>query len=239
MPIAQPRDHWGTAQDADDWIPQPKILLEGTHLTRKTDIAFELAEHVDVIGTRRHRWHLPLISAEWQTRSVRQPTKSDPGRNMIDFAPADEPWALECFDTYTRLLELHRDYYWVLDRFHVSAMAYQRQVYGRRVDLSSIDGRLADLGVLLVLCHRGPETFPAARAERLTYSENPHNYDDLDVFVREQELMAELVAASAMPSMVVDVSDGDLPRIAAEILAGVRERGLFYRTQDSVSAEPA
>lgn len=233
---ATPRDRWGTAEDAGNWIPQPKILLEGTHLVRKTDIAFALAEHPDVIGQRRHRWHIPLISAEWQTRSAVQPTKANPGRNMIDFGAADEAWARECFDTYVRMLELHRDYYWVIDRFHISAIAYQRQVYHRDVDLSSVDRRLAGLGVLLVLCHRSPDTFPQARAERLRYSENPHNYDDLDVFVREQELMAELVAGSAMESMVVDVSAGDVARAADQILAGVRERGLFYRAESRARA---
>jgi hypothetical protein len=225
----RPRDRWGTAADADNWIPQPKILLEGTHLTRKTDIAFALAEHADVIGQRRHRWHIPLISAEWQTRSAVQPTKSSPGRNMIDFAAADEPWARESFDAYTRLLELHRDHYWVIDRFHISAIAYQRQVYHRDVDLSGVDRRLAELGVLLVLCYRAPETFARARADRLAYSENPRNYDDLDVFIREQELMVSLAADSAMESMVVDVSGDDVEHVADEIMAGIRERGLFYR----------
>ncbi len=237
-PVADPtpRDRWGTAADAGDWIPQPKILLEGTHLTRKTDIAFALAEHADLIGQRKHRWHIPLISAEWQTRSTVQPTKANPGRNMIDFGAADEDWARECFGTYVRLLELHRDYYWVIDRFHISAIAYQRQVYGRDIDLSAVDSRLADLGVLLVLCHRAPETFPRARSERLRYSENPHNYDDLDVFVREQLLMAELVAGSAMESLVVDVSDGDVGRVADEILTSVRGRGLFFRPQNRARA---
>jgi hypothetical protein len=226
-------DKWGTAEDADRWIPQPKILLEGTHLTRKTDIAFALAEHVDIIGHRKRRWHVPLISAEWQTRSDAQPTKSEPGRSMIDFWAGDESWAMECFETYVRLLELHRDYYWVIDRFHVSAMAYQRQVHDRELDLSWADSRLAALGVVLVHCHRAPDTFEAARAHRLTYSENPHNYDNLDVFIGEQELMAELVGKSAMPSITVDVSDGDVDRVASDIIERVRALGLFYR------AEPA
>jgi hypothetical protein len=224
------RDKWGTAADAHLWIPQPKILLEGTHLTLKTDIAFALAEHVDIIGHRRHRWHIPLISAEWQTRSDVQPTKSAPGRNMIDFWVEDEAWATECFETYLRLLELNRDYYWIIDRFHISTLAYQRQVYCRELDLSWVDRRLAALGVVLVHCHRAPHTFAAARDQRLTYSENPHNYDDLEVFIREQQLMAQIVSQSVMPSMTVDVSDEDVARVASEIIDRVRAMGLFFRS---------
>lgn len=210
-------------------IPQPKILIEGTHLTRKTDIAFALAEHVDIIGQRRRRWHIPLLSAEWETKSDDQPTKAEPGRSMIDYLPGDESWVLECYETYVRLLELHRDYYWVIDRFHVSTMSHQRMA-GRRIDLGWVDERLAALGFVLIHLRREPASFPAARRHRLTYSENPDRYHDLDRFVREQDLMAELVAASSMRTLTVDVTDGDIERIAADVLRWVREVGAWWRT---------
>jgi hypothetical protein len=43
----------------------PKIILEGTRLTHKTDLASALNEHPAVVGRRRYRYHSPLISAEW------------------------------------------------------------------------------------------------------------------------------------------------------------------------------
>ena len=43
----------------------PKIILEGTRLTHKTDIAFMLNEHPRIVGPRKYRYHSPLISAEW------------------------------------------------------------------------------------------------------------------------------------------------------------------------------
>jgi hypothetical protein len=43
----------------------PKVILEGTHLIFKTDIAFALNEHAHVVGPRRYRYHSPLISTEW------------------------------------------------------------------------------------------------------------------------------------------------------------------------------
>lgn len=43
----------------------PKVILEGTRLTFKTEISFELNEHPRIVGPRRYRNHSPLISAEW------------------------------------------------------------------------------------------------------------------------------------------------------------------------------
>lgn len=213
---------------SDTAIPQPKILLEGTHLTRKTDVAFALAEHRDVIGSRRRRWHIPLLSAEWETRSDGPPTKERPGWSMIDFRADDEAWALECYENHTRLLELHRDYYWIVDRFHISTVSHQRLVYGREVELGWVDERLEALGFVLVHCWRAPDTFPAAREHRLTYSENPTRYQDLQAFVREQELMADLIAASRLPSLTIDVSQADVEDLSATILDWVREIGAFW-----------
>lgn len=45
----------------------PKVILEGTCLTFKTEIAFELNKHPRVVGPRKYRYHSPLISAEWCT----------------------------------------------------------------------------------------------------------------------------------------------------------------------------
>jgi hypothetical protein len=42
----------------------PKIVLEGTRLTLKTEIAFALNEHPRIVGPRKYRYHSPLISAE-------------------------------------------------------------------------------------------------------------------------------------------------------------------------------
>ena len=209
-------------------IPQPKILLEGTHLTRKTDIAFALAEHVEVIGNRKRRWHIPLLSAEWETRSGEPPTKSSPGRSMIEFRADDLDWVIECYENYLHLLELHRDYYWVIDRFHISTVSHQRLRYGREMRLEWVDERLRQLGFVLVHCWRAPTTFAAAREHRLTYSENPNRYDDLDVFVAEQEVMSELVAKSLLPSLTIDVSDEDVDRIAGDVIRWMKEIGAFW-----------
>jgi hypothetical protein len=86
-------------------------------------------------------------------------------------------------------------------------------------DFRWLEERLLPLGFRLVLCVREPASFPAARAERLKVSGNPAQYDDLDVFVREQELLRRLVAESLLPSLEVDLSDDDVPG-AADRIAG-------------------
>jgi len=44
----------------------PKIILEGTRLTGKTDLAFALNEHPRIVGVRKYRYHSPIVSAEWK-----------------------------------------------------------------------------------------------------------------------------------------------------------------------------
>ena len=52
--------------DPRRWPPgpklTPKIILEGTRLTHKTDLAFALNEHPRIVGPRQYRYHSPLIS---------------------------------------------------------------------------------------------------------------------------------------------------------------------------------
>ena len=68
-----------------------------------------------------------------------------------------------------------------------------------------------------MLCTRRPETFEAARLERLKASGKPSQYDDLDAFVREQDAPRELAAGSSLPVLEIDMSDGDLHRACGEI----------------------
>ena len=63
----------------------PKIILEGTRLTHKTDLAFALNEHPRIVGPRRYRYHSPLISAEWCGF-----TPFPWGRGPINFEPGGE-----------------------------------------------------------------------------------------------------------------------------------------------------
>jgi hypothetical protein len=214
--------------DGSPVIPQPKIILEGTHLTRKTDTAFALAEHVRVVGHRKRRWHIPLVSSEWETMSDKPPTKARPGRSLIDFTAREEAAALELYQLFVRMFELQRDYYWIVDRFHISTQAYQMMNESRVYEFADLEARLGALDFRLVLLTRRPDTFPDARRHRLTYSENPHRYGDLDKFVEEQELMRALVDRSLLESTEIDVSDGNVRRVANSILDWVERTGAFW-----------
>jgi hypothetical protein len=43
----------------------PKLILEGTRLTGKTDLALALNESSRITGVRKYRYHSPIVSAEW------------------------------------------------------------------------------------------------------------------------------------------------------------------------------
>jgi len=183
----------------------PKLILEGTRLTHKTDIAFALNDHPRVVGPRKYRYHSPIISAEWCAF-----TNVPWGRGLVNFEPQEEALAMETYATWARLFELQRYYSWIVDRFHISTIVYQRRAHGREYDFRWLEERLLPLGFRLILCTRSPESFSAARAQRLEVSGNPGQYDDLGPFIAEQDEMRFEVGRSLLPSFEVDVSDGDV-----------------------------
>jgi hypothetical protein len=198
----------------------PKIILEGTRLTLKTEIAFALNEHPRIVGPRKYRYHSPLVSAEWCAF-----TNFPWGRGLINFEPHEEALAMETYHVWLRLFELQRYYSWIVDRFHISTRAYQLQTHGRDYDFRWIEQRLVPLGFHVALCTRTPESFAAARAERLKVSGKPSQYDDLDIFIREQDLIRKLLAESRLPVKEFDVSDGNIPRICDTVADWLTETG--------------
>ena len=182
----------------------PKIILEGTRLTFKTDIAFALNEHPRIVGPRKYRYHSPLISAEWCAF-----TNFPWGRGPINFETHEEAQAMETYATWLRLFELQRYYSWIVDRFHISTRAYQLQAYHKDYDFRWLEERLLPLNFRLVFLNRTPESFAAAREERLKVSGKPDQYNDLSAFVREQELIKRLVGESRLPRLELDISDND------------------------------
>ncbi len=198
----------------------PKIILEGTRLTLKTEIAFALNEHPRIVGPRKYRYHSPLISAEWCAF-----TNFPWGRGLINFEPQEEARAMETYRTWAHLFELLPYYSWIVDRFHLSTRAYQLQAYGKDYDFDWLEERLVELGFHLVFCTRTPNSFEAARAERIKISGNPAQYDDLQVFIDEQELMRGLVGQSLLPTLELDISGSDVARVADRIADWMAETG--------------
>jgi hypothetical protein len=183
----------------------PKVILEGTRLTFKTEIAFRLNEHPGFVGPRQYRYHSPLISAEWCAF-----TNFPWGRGLINFEPQEEALAMETYHTWARLFELQRYYSWIIDRFHISTRAFQLSTYAKDYNFRWLEQRLLPLGFHLVYLTRSAESFQEARAERLKVSGNPAQYDDLDRFIREQELLGRLVGESYLPTFRLDISDNDV-----------------------------
>ncbi len=204
----------------------PKVILEGTRLTLKTEIAFALNEHARVVGPRKYRYHSPLISAEWCAF-----TNYPWGRGLINFNPEEEELAMETYRTWVHLFELQRYYSWIVDRFHLSTVMYQWMHITSAVTLAGLKSALLPLNFRLVFCTRSADSFRAARAERLKISGNPAQYDDLQLFMDEQDLLRELVAASRLPSLEVDVSDNSVAHAADTIADWLQASGGLYMNQ--------
>jgi hypothetical protein len=211
----------------------PKVILEGTRLTHKTEIAFALNEHPRFVGARRYRYHSPVVSGEWCGF-----TNHPWGRGLVNYLPEEEPRALETYATWARLFELLPYYSWIVDRFHLSTRAWQRTHAGREVDFRWLEDRLARLGFHLVLCVRRPESFAAAREARLAVSGNPSQYDDLAPFVAEQELFRELAAESVLPCREIDVSDDDPAAAAGRIADWMAETGGLWAPDGLLDLPP-
>jgi hypothetical protein len=183
----------------------PKLILEGTRLTGKTDLALALNESSRITGVRKYRYHSPIVSAEWNGF-----TPNPYGSSLINFEVAQEKPAMEAYRLWISLFELYRYYSWIIDRFHLSTQMWQTIYRKRRYRFEWLESRLAALGFRLVFCWRDPSSFAEARQRRLKISSNPLQYDDLTLFIREQQILQELVKRSAIPSLTVDVTDCSL-----------------------------
>lgn len=198
----------------------PKIILEGTRLTFKTDMAFALNENPRLVGPRKYRYHSPVISGEWCAF-----TNFPWGRGLINFEPREEALAMETYAVWARLFELQRYYSWIVDRFHLSTRMYQLMQRGRDYDFRWLEERLLPLNFRLVLLSRTPESFAAARAERLKVSGNPSQYDDLNLFVEEQKVIRRLFDESLLPKFEADISDNNIPAVVERIADWMESTG--------------
>lgn len=183
----------------------PKIILEGTRLTFKTETAFALNRHPRIVGLRRYEYHSPVVSAEWCAF-----TNFPWGRGLINFDEAETALAMETYATWVRLFELQRYYSWIVDRFHLSTIVWQRLHRGRELDFGWLEERLRPIGFRVVLLTRSADSFEAARARRLEVSGKPDQYDDLSIFVAEQEALRAAAARSILPVREIDVSGNDI-----------------------------
>lgn len=201
----------------------PKLILEGTRLTGKTDLAFALNEHPRIVGSRRYRYHSPVISAEWCGF-----TNTPWGRGLINFESDEAELAMATYRTWLTLFQQLRYYSWIIDRFHLSTRVWQQIHRERDYDFGWLEEGLAAVGFRVVLCERPAETFADARKARLKISGNPSQYDDLSVFVAEQGRFENVARDSRLPVLRLDVSDGDHGRMCDEIADWLEATGGLY-----------
>jgi hypothetical protein len=198
----------------------PKLILEGTRLTFKTDIAFALNEHPRIVGPRKYRYHSPIISAEWCAF-----TNFPWGRGLINFEAAEQERAMETYRTWIHLFELLPYYSWIVDRFHLSTKLYQQQVFARIINFDWLEDRLKKLNFRLIFVSRSPDSFEKALQKRLQVSGNPAQYKDLNVFIQEQAAYRKLFQDSVLKKFEVDISDNQINRVAEQIADWLEETG--------------
>jgi hypothetical protein len=201
----------------------PKIILEGTRLTHKTEIAFALNEHPRIVGPRKYRYHSPLVSAEWCGF-----TNFPWGRGLINFEPQEESLAMATYRTWLSLFQQIRYYSWIVDRFHISTQTYQFIKYGNIYDFAWLEQTLKELDFRLIFCTRSVDSFENARIERIKVSGNPSQYDDLQVFIHEQEVMERFIKGSTLESLRLDVSDDNINRAVENIADWMENTGGLY-----------
>ena len=126
------------------------------------------------------------------------------------------------------MFELQKYYSWIVDRFHISTQAYQKQAYNKDYDFRWLEERLLPLNFRIVFCTRSPESFEAAREERLKVSGNPSQYNDLTSFICEQEMMRELIERTMLPSLTLDISDNNIPAAVERIADWLEASGGLY-----------
>ncbi len=175
----------------------PKIILEGTRLTHKTDIAFALNEHPRIVGPAE----VPLPFAAHFRRVVRLhqfPLGAGPDQFRRS---RKRRWPWRPTAPGPHLFELLKYYSWIVDRFHVSTIVYQQR-QGRAYDFRWLEERLLPLGFCARPVRAAPRTrSPRAREERLAVSGNPGQYRDLEPFIREQDEMRDAIGEfAAAPS---------------------------------------
>lgn len=107
---------------------------------------------------------------------------------MVNFAAKEEALPMEIYQTWVKMFELQRYYSWIIDGIHLSTRAYQLMHRAKGYRFEWLEQRLLPLGFHLVFVTRSPESFEAARAERLEISGNPSQYDDLNFFLKNKNL---------------------------------------------------
>ena len=143
-------------------------------------------------------------------------------------SPRKKTWPWRTYQTWVRLFELQKYYSWIVDRFHISTQMYQLRKYGKHYDFKWLEDRLRPIGFRIVFCTRTPESFAAARAERLKVSGKPSQYDDLQLFIDEQELLRKLIGASTLPILTLDISDNNVPNAVEKIADWMEQTGGLY-----------
>ena len=128
------------------------------------------------------------------------------------------------------MFELQRYYSWIIDRFHISTQVVQKAQNGFDLDFREMEERLKALNFRQVFLHRSAASFEAARERRLKISGNPSQYNDLNLFIAEQEQFRHYIHQSILPTLHVDISDDDMTGAVQKIVDWLVATNGLYMT---------
>lgn len=193
----------------------PKLIIEGARFTLKTALARALRAHPALADARPGHGPI-LVPAEFCSWDV-----VPWGCGLINFGADAQDAARRAFGAWVTLMEQIPDRAWICDRFHLSAQAVQRR-RGRTPDFRDVDARLHALGARVILCTRTAESYAAVRAAHVQLTGGDESlYDDDSAFLKKQDELRALAAASALDALEVDVSGG-AERALPQILEWLR-----------------
>jgi hypothetical protein len=94
-----------------------------------------------------------------------------------------------------------------------------------------LEAILKELNFRMVFCIREPQSFAQVRVERLKVSGKPSQYDDLQIFVNEQEVMKQFVEASILETLWLDISDDHVIGAVKRIADWMEQTGGLYMSE--------
>ena len=112
---------------------------------------------------------------------------------------------------------------WILPRSKSTKPAYAQKAFAPSLKKNALC-RL----VFIWSCSRAHQNLLKPRTERLKVSGNPAQYDNLDIFIEEQELMRRLVRESMLPVLELDMSNNTVETATEHIADWMESTGGLY-----------
>jgi hypothetical protein len=196
-----------------------KIIIEGIDQANTKGIALALSESPRLIDETSYRRYTSVISTKWGN------FYDFPwGKNLVDFEPTEEDQAMKNYGVWVRLIELQRNYNWIIDRFHISTQQYQLQRNNHKCDFNWLEERFQNLGFHLVLVTQN--------ADIVTRTIESHKK-----VKQAQDLLRKISSESLLPRLELDISEMNIQEIIESISGWYESVSSCSEAEDTPSSK--